>query len=98
MKKSADMINTIDIINAIIKNIERNGLKSTKDKENYFWKNHTDTCNKYPFLVSQLCSGGDTKILDMMIEKLKEIENGDITMNKADEEIGQILSDKYLPN
>jgi hypothetical protein len=34
----------------------------------------------------------------MMIEKLKEIENGDITMNKADEEIGQILSDKYLPN
>jgi hypothetical protein len=33
-----------------------------------------------------------------MIDKLKEIENGTITVNKADEEIGQVLSDKYLPN
>ncbi len=92
------MINTIEIIKAILKNVERNGIKTPKDKENYFWKNHMDTCNKYPFLVSHLCSGGDTKILDMMIEKLKEIENGETTQNQADEAIGKILSDKYLPN
>lgn len=92
------MINTIDIIKAILKNIERSGIKSAKDKENYFWKNHADTCNKYPFLVSHLCSGGDTKMLDLMIQKLKQIEEGEVSQNKADKEIGKVLSDKYLPN
>ena len=98
MKSSKEMIEVIKIINVIIKNIERNGIKNSKDKENYFWKNHPDTCNSYPFLVSHLCNNGDNKMLETMIEKLKEIENGAVTMDKANEEIGTILSNKYLPN
>ncbi len=88
--------NSINDINVIIKNIEQKGIKSAKAKEDYFWKNHGDMMNRFPFLVTQLCSGNDTTMLDLMIQQLEKIEKGKISSDNADKEIGQKLVDSYI--
>jgi hypothetical protein len=94
---SQEVVKTIEIIKNIIKNIERQGIIDPVKKENYFWNNHSDITNKYPFLVSQLCSNADNSILESMIEHLKNIDEGKITKKDADKSIGDELSKKFNP-
>ncbi len=98
MSNINDINKTIETIKIVIKNLEIKGITSPKAKEDYFWNNYQEMTNKYPFLVSHLCSGEDNKLLEMMIEKLSNIKNGNISQSDADKEIGQILADKFLPN
>jgi hypothetical protein len=93
---SQEVIKTIDLIKNIIQNIERQGLVDSIKKENYFWNNHPDITNKYPFLVSQLCSNTDNSILESMIENLKKIDEGKITKKDADKSVSEELSKKFL--
>ncbi len=94
---SQEVIKTIDIIKNIIKNIERQGIVDPIKKENYFWNNHSDITNKYPFLVSQLCSNTDNAMLDTMIEHLKQIDDGKISKKEADKSVSEELSKKFTP-
>jgi hypothetical protein len=92
---SQDIIKTVDTIKNIIINIERQGIVDPAKKEGYFWNNHSDLTNKYPFLISQLCSNTDNTMLNNMIQYLKQIENGEMTKAEADKSIGDQLSKKY---
>jgi hypothetical protein len=97
-KPSLDEIKTtINNIKTIVKNIEAKGVIKPIDKENYFWENHSDLMNKYTFLVSQLCSNTDNKILDIMLTQLDNISKGKTSLKEADKEIGQVLANNYLP-
>ncbi len=87
---------SIKTIKTIIKNIELKGIVNPADKEDYFWKNHPDMMNRFAFLISQLCSNSDNKMLDIMIAQLEQIEKG-MPLEEADKKIGEKLANNYLP-
>ena len=86
----------INNIKTIIKNIEVKGIIRPADKEDYFWNNHSDLMNRYTFLISQLCSNNDNRMLDIMLNQLEKVEKGK-SLDEADKDIGQVLADNYLP-
>jgi len=87
---------SINDIKTIIKNIEIKGITRPADKEDYFWNHHPDIMNRFTFLVSQLCSNTDNKMLDIMLNQLELIEKGKLS-DDADKDIGTILANNYLP-
>ena len=53
----------------------------------------------HPFLVTQLCSGEDKKMLHFMLQKLEQMEKGNVKKNTADEQVGQKIVDTFVkPN
>ncbi len=92
----AEIKKSINTIKIIIKNIESKGIINPSSKEDYFWENHPDMMNRFPFLVSQLCSNNDNKMLDTMLLQLEAIEKG-MSIDEADKQIGEKLADNYLP-
>ncbi len=102
VKKQTPYVNamkeTIEKIKLVLFNIEKKGITSQKDKEDYFWKNHGDIMAKYPFLVSMMCSGGDMSMLDMMMYKLTQIQKGELSHDDADKDVGKQLAADYLPD
>ncbi len=84
-------------IQNIIKNMDKKGITGQNAREDYFWNNHSNMMNRYPFLISQLCSSNDTTMLNTMLEQLSEIENGEKTQHEADKDIGEVLAKEYLP-
>ena len=92
-----DVLNVINNINTIVKNIEARGINTPKQKEEYFWKNHGDIMNNYPFLVHQICSNSDMTMLNMMLEQLKKIKSGTLNQDDADKLVGEKLASDYLP-
>ena len=83
-------------IKTIIKNIELKGIVKPADKEDYFWKNHLDMMNRFTFLISQLCSSNDNRMLDIMLSQLEQVEKG-MALDEADKKIGEKLANNYLP-
>ncbi len=98
MSNMSDINKTLETIKNVIKNLEIRGITSSKAKEDYFWNNYQEITNKYPFLVSHLCSNGDNKMLEIMIEQLSNIKQGNISQADADKKIGELLADKFLPS
>ncbi len=92
-----DINKVINNIKTINNNIEANGIKTQKQKEEYFWKNHSELMNRYPFLVTQLISNTDNTMLNFMLDNLTKIKSGELKQDDADKIIGEKLSDKYLP-
>jgi hypothetical protein len=97
MSNNDDINKVINNIKTIINNIESRGINTPEKKEDYFWKNHSEIMNKYPFLVHQLCSNTDNSILTFMLEHLNKIKTGQLKQDDADKIVGEKLSDKYLP-
>lgn len=91
----SEIKSSINKINVIIKNIELKGIRTPKDKEDYFWDNHPDMMNRFAFLISQLCSNNDNTMLDIMLKQLEEIEKGK-SIDAADKTIGEELAASYL--
>lgn len=88
---------TIKTIENIIS--EKLQSKKVKEKEDYFWENHYDLMEKHPFLVTQLCSGEDKTMLNFMLQKLEQMEKGNVEKNTADEQVGQKIVDTFVkPN
>ena len=90
---STEIKNMINDIKNIISNLDRKGITN---KEEYFWNNHPDIMNKYPFLVSLLVTDNNPTMLDKMVKQLELIEKGKITKEQADTSIGKQLGDTYL--
>ena len=95
--KVAEIKSSINNIKTIIKNIELKGIITPADKENYFWENYPDIMNRFTFLVSQLCSNTDNRMLDIMIAQLEEVERNELSSHDADINIGKKLATSYLP-
>ena len=70
--------------------------KTLEEKEDYFFTNHSDIMDKYPFLVSQICSGNDLDKLEYMLSSLEQIENGNSSQNEMDKIVGERLADEYV--
>ena len=99
MSKVEKLKEIIVEIKNIIKILENKNINVLKDREDYFWDNHYDIMNKYPFLVSQLCSGADNEMLNFMLTKIDEMDKTATNNKKMDEIVGQKIVDKFVkPN
>ncbi len=81
-----------------IKNINNKIFSKTlEEKEEYFFKYHyDDIMSKYPFLVSQICSGQDLDKLEYMLNSLEQVEKGNSSKDEMDKIVGERLADEYV--
>lgn len=91
VKELRKIINKIQQINSKL-----NKKMSLKEREDYFFDNHNQLMNDYPFLVSQICSDSDLQMLETMLQQMEAMERGEKTKNQADTELGQQLSKEYV--
>ena len=87
---------TICKIEEIINELKNKNITDKNVMEDYFWDNHSSIMNSYPFLVCQIISGADKKMLEYMLNTLEKIENGEKDQNDADVEIGQKIVDECV--
>ena len=90
VKELREVINRIKNINIKIFS------KTQNEKEDYFFKHHYDIMGKYPFLVSQICSGQDLDKLEYMLNSLEQVENGNSSKDEMDKIVGERLADEYV--
>lgn len=99
MPKSDEIKEIITKIDNIVLKLKKKNITDEKQMEDYFWDNHSDIMDMYPFLVCQIISGADRKMLDYMLNTLDRVESGEQEKNEADVEIGQKIVDDYIkPN
>jgi hypothetical protein len=91
-----ELQNTIANIKKIILTLDKKQIFDQTKREDYFFDNHPDIMSKYAMLVSQLCSGSDNGMLDIMLGHLQAIEDGKITQDKAEVKLGEQVAEKYL--
>ena len=91
-----DLRNVIKNIQKVIKELDKKQIFGQEQRENYFFDNHVDIMNKYPFLVSHLCSGNDNSMLEIMFRHLEEVEVGEKTYEQADVTIGEKLVTSFI--
>ena len=94
--KVSDLHNRINTINSIISTLKQKNITKVVDMENYFFDNHTELMNTYPFLVSHLCSGGDMNMLNVMLVEIDKVNKGQISSADADLNIGHKLTNTYV--
>lgn len=99
MPKSDNIKKIIKRIDEIVLSLKEKNITEEDKMEDYFWNNHSDIMNTYPFLVCQIISGADREMLNYMLKTLDRVENGEQDQNDADVEIGQkIVDDLIKPN
>ena len=91
-----ELQNTIANIKKIIVTLEKKQIFDQTKREDYFFDNHPDIMGKYAFLVSQLCSGGDNSMLDVMLGHLSAIETGQTSQEAAEVKLGEQIADQFL--
>lgn len=82
-------------IEKIIKNLKSKKMSDT-EMENYFFDNHSDIMDNYPFLVSTLIKNENREMLDFMLENLRLMDNGTKSAHEADVDIGQKIVDDII--
>jgi hypothetical protein len=93
---TSELKQTILQIKNIIKELDNKQIYGQENRENYFFTFHTDIMNLYPFLVSQIISGNDLTMLDLMLSQLEQVEKGKCSNDQVDITIGEKLADAYL--
>lgn len=83
-------------IKVIIMDLNKQKIYELDKRENYFFTHFPDIMNQYPFLVSQLCSGTDTSMLDTMLSHIEQMETGKKTENEVDVIVGEELASAFL--
>lgn len=98
MKKSDKIKKVIETIDEVILKLKEKKM-TNEQIEDYFWNKHSEIMNEFPFLVCQIITGSDRRMLDYMLSTLDKIESGNQDKNDADVEIGQKIVDDYIkPN
>lgn len=70
---------------------------NVKDKEQYFSPIYANFVKKYPFLFEMCCkSDVDKTTLEMMLSMVEKIKANEMTQDKASEDIGYHLFNKYV--
>jgi len=96
MKKSEELKNKINVIKNIIKDIKvKHAITTQEEIENYFWTNHKNMMDSYPFLISQLASGKDNLMLNHMLDQIKLIEEGH-SKDNIEKQLGEKLAKEYI--
>ena len=85
----------INQINLIILDLTKQHIFDLDKRENYFFSNYPDIMNQYPFLVSQLCSGNDSSMLETMLKHIEDMEEGK-PEKEVDIIVGEELANAYI--
>ena len=73
--------------------------KTEIEIEMFFFENDEKFYEEYPYLVKKLIKGGNMDFLDVMLNNLEKIENGDQSLASTELKLGEELASKYLyPN
>ena len=73
--------------------------KNEVEMELFFIENDSTFYEQYPYLVKKLIKGGDMSFLNVMLENLKKVEEGDQTLASTELKLGEELAQKFLyPN
>jgi hypothetical protein len=94
--KMIELKNNIKTIEKIIVTLNKKQIFDLQEREEYFFKNHPDIMERYPFLVSHLCNGGDKEMLNFMLENVVAIDKGVKTSDEADLLVGKKLVNSYV--
>ena len=70
--------------------------KNTVEIEMYFLENDSEFYEKYPYLIKKLIKGGSLEFLDVMLNNLEKVENGEQTMASTELKLGESLANQYL--
>tara|TARA_B100000161_G_C33210483_1_gene263999 strand:- start:141 stop:464 length:324 start_codon:yes stop_codon:yes gene_type:complete len=88
-----------------IKNVQDQIKKLVKEKktnveiELFFIENDSKFYEEYPYLVKKLIKGGDMEYLDVMLDNLQKIQDGDQTLASTELKLGDELAQKFVyPN
>lgn len=95
-KSVSELRTIIANIKTIILDLDKRQIFGQERRENYFFKYHESIMNEYPFLVSQLCSGSDNGMLEIMLRHKEEMDSGEKTSQEVDEIVGEKLSTSFL--
>lgn len=95
MSKVTEIKNVIEQINKILEEIKEYEL-TNDEKMDYFFDNHEELTNKYPFLIKQFIDGNDLSMLNVMLRTLEEKEKYNLDNNTVDKQMGEILASQYL--
>lgn len=95
MSKYETLKGKISEIEVIIKDLKKQNMSNT-DMEDYFFNNHKDIMENYPFLVSTLIQNENRVMLDFMLENIRLMENGTKSAHEADVDIGQKIVDDII--
>ena len=78
-----------------------NVVKIKKDLQEknleYVKENYKEFEEKYPSLFTKIMDGSDLTQLFEMLKLMNQIKEGNLDFNKASEQFGQSMADKYLP-
>ena len=97
-KPKIQKLNIYEIINEV----KKSNLNTKDDKINYL-KKYKYIENDYTFLYNIIINNDlknstskEMKILNIMLDKVNQLNNNDINKRKCDEDIGQVLVDEYV--
>jgi hypothetical protein len=91
-----EMKNTIDIIKKEIDKLKKVDLFDNFKCELSIMETFAEFYNEYPFLVKQLCKNDDIKFIYSMLERLNEVEKGNISLEETEKDLGEELAEKYI--
>jgi hypothetical protein len=64
--------------------------------ELYFLENEGSFYEKYPYLIKKLIKGDSLEFLDVMLNNLQKVEEGEQTLASTELKLGEDLANKYL--
>ena len=73
--------------------------KTDLEIEMFFIENDSKFYEQYPYLVKKIIKGGDMSFLNIMLENLQKVEEGEQTLASTELKLGEDLAQQYLyPN
>jgi len=70
--------------------------KNNTDIEMFFMENDSEFYEKYPYLIKKLVKGGSLEFLEIMLENIEKIENGEQTQAATELKLGEDLANQFL--
>jgi hypothetical protein len=70
--------------------------KSKIEIEMYFLNNESQLYDKYPYLIKKLIKSDPLDFLEVMLNNLQKVEEGDQTIASTELKLGKELADKYI--
>ena len=87
---------TIKLIDTELKNMIAHGYTDPFENELKILELYPEFYDNYPFLIKKICKRQDIEMVYHMLNKLKQVEDGQTTLNHIEKELGEQLADKYL--
>ena len=99
--KQLDIVNLKDKINQVKQKINEmvKENKTNVEIEMYFLENDAKFYEEYPYLIKKLIKGDGLEFLDVMLNNLQKVEEGEQSLASTELKLGEDLANKYLyPN